>query len=244
MPKLVVDALKLAHNANDSQNHRQGPRHRPSRSGRQSVCRSKQIRASGHRLRVLPRSPTVASKISPNSKLSLRRKVLLRIGAISEASRIVRYADISLQSEVATITAIDKAARMQNKIHAIVLMFDLGDLREGIFFDSDYLPVVRQILQLKHVRLLGIGTNLTCYGGVVPSVENMRRLVQIAESIENAFHIRLEIISGGNSSIFPLLIARSCAATNQSSAHRRSALFRPRNSVWQCHRRACTTTSF
>jgi ornithine racemase len=137
-------------------------------------------------------------------KLSCK-KVLLRIGALSEAARIVRYADISLQSELATIEALDMAAKRQNVVHSILLMFDLGDLREGLFYESDYLPIVEKIRELKSIKLLGIGTNLTCYGGVVPSVTNMNRLVEIAETIEHRFAIRLEVISGGNSSIFPLL---------------------------------------
>lgn len=133
------------------------------------------------------------------------KKVCLRISSKSEIQALVRYADVSLQSEVATIALIQKEALRQGKVHSIILMFDLGDLREGIFYEADYLPIVASVLQLSHVKLLGIGTNLTCYGGVVPSLANMNQLLHIKASIEAAFGISIPLVSGGNSSIFPLL---------------------------------------
>ena len=60
-------------------------------------------------------------------------KMLLRLPMPSEADRVARLADISLNSEIATIRALDKAAGKLNVKHKIVLMFDLGDLREGVF---------------------------------------------------------------------------------------------------------------
>ncbi|HOP56865.1 MAG TPA: alanine/ornithine racemase family PLP-dependent enzyme [Bacillota bacterium] len=132
-------------------------------------------------------------------------KCLLRIPSPSQAEKTVRYANLSLNSELETIKALNEAAQRQNKIHDIILMFDLGDLREGIFFMDDYLPTVKQILTLKNIHLKGIGTNLTCYGGVIPTVENLTELVNIKTKIETQFSISLDIISGGNSSSFVLL---------------------------------------
>ena len=67
----------------------------------------------------------------------------------------------------------------QNKIHEIILMFDLGDLREGIFYQDEYLKTVAEILNLSNLRLTGIGTNLTCYGGIIPTKENLSELIKI-----------------------------------------------------------------
>ncbi len=133
------------------------------------------------------------------------KKVCLRVSAKSEIKALVRYVDLSLQSELETIHLIQKEALRQGKIHSIILMFDLGDLREGIFFEANYLPIVQSILTFSHVRLLGIGTNLTCYGGVVPSLSNMNQLLHLKTTIENTFKISIPLVSGGNSSIFPLL---------------------------------------
>ncbi len=51
----------------------------------------------------------------------------------SQAEDVVRYADISLNSELETISALGAEAVKQNKVHNVVLMADLGDLREGFF---------------------------------------------------------------------------------------------------------------
>jgi predicted amino acid racemase len=132
-------------------------------------------------------------------------KVLLRLPMQSEAMRVVRYADISLNSELSTIQALSIAAGRQNKIHEIILMFDLGDLREGIFYQNDYLPIVYEIEKCSHVRLIGIGTNLTCFGGVIPDRNNLNMLTDIQKKIETAINRPLQIVSGGNSSSLYLL---------------------------------------
>jgi predicted amino acid racemase len=85
-------------------------------------------------------------------------------------------------------------------------MFDLGDLREGIYYTDKYLDTIEVILKLSNIELIGIGTNLTCYGGVIPTYETLVNLVNIKEEIENHFNIKLDIISGGNSSSLPLLL--------------------------------------
>ena len=134
-------------------------------------------------------------------------KVLLRPPMISDVKRVIKYADISLNSELVTIFELNNEALKQNKIHDIILMFDLGDLREGIFYQDNYLESLEIILKLVGIRLIGIGTNLTCYGGVIPSNSILMKLVDIKEKIESTFNYKLEIISGGNSSSIPLLLS-------------------------------------
>jgi len=133
---------------------------------------------------------------------SKKSKALLRLPMGSEADDVVRYTDLSLNSEMATIKKLDVAARAQNKVHNILLMIDLGDLREGIFYknEDEILKTVEEILKLNNIKLYGIGVNLTCYGAVIPKNENLSQLIEIAEKIEKKFNIKLEMISGGNSS--------------------------------------------
>lgn len=134
-----------------------------------------------------------------------KKKALLRLPSLDEVDKVVEYADLSLNSEIETIIALDKAAKKKHKFHEILLMFDLGDLREGIFYQDDYLSIVEKIITLKSIKLIGIGTNLTCYGGIVPTNENLNILVEIKKKIESHFNIKLAIVSGGNSSSFHLL---------------------------------------
>lgn len=130
--------------------------------------------------------------------------MLLRIPPLSGAEEIVRSVDVSLNSELSVIRALSEAAYAQGITHRIIMMIDLGDLREG-FWPDDVPAAAREIVELPNVRLAGVGTNLTCYGGVVPTRENMQQLVDWAHRIEDLTGVGMEIISGGNSSSLPLL---------------------------------------
>jgi len=131
-------------------------------------------------------------------------KMLLRIPMISEAELTVTVSDISLNSEINTIKMLDKAAGKQKKIHKIILMIDLGDLREGIL-PHQLNETIRIILGLDHIMLEGIGTNLTCYGGILPTVNNLSYLVKLSQEVETKFGLKLNVISGGNSSSLYLI---------------------------------------
>lgn len=133
-------------------------------------------------------------------------KVLLRLPMISEANLVVKESDISLNSELATIFAINEAAKQINKIHDIILMVDLGDLREGIFDINELKKSISEIVKLENVMIKGLGTNLTCYGGVIPTKDILNELIRIARSMERKFGLKFDIISGGNSSNIPLII--------------------------------------
>jgi predicted amino acid racemase len=132
-------------------------------------------------------------------------KVLLRIPMPSEVEDVVSYSNISLNSEMKTIVMLNEAAKRQNIHHDIILMIDLGDLREGIIDENEIYKAVHSIMQLQHIKLRGIGTNLTCYGGVIPTEEILNRLVNYKHQIEERFELKLDIISGGNSSNIALL---------------------------------------
>ncbi len=132
-------------------------------------------------------------------------KALLRIPMPSEVNLLIDWVDLVLVSELETIRKINQRAENRAKIIDIIVMFDLGDLREGIFYKNDYINLIEAILKLSHIRLRGIGTNLTCYGAIIPDTDNMNALVAIKQTIEEKFGIVLDIISGGNSSSFYLV---------------------------------------
>jgi len=131
--------------------------------------------------------------------------MMLRIPPLSRVDEIVTSVDISLNSELPVIRSLSEAAVKKGKVHQIILMVDLGDLREGIW-PSDLLDITREVVDLPGVEMVGLGTNLTCFGGVLPSRKNMSELVGYAEKIESTFNLQLKIISGGNSSSLPLLM--------------------------------------
>lgn len=133
------------------------------------------------------------------------RKMLLRIPMESHAAEVVKYSDISLNSEIETIRLLSKAAKRLNRRHNVILMIDVGDLREGIL-EEDVIGVVKEAMNLPNIRVCGIGTNLTCYGGVIPDSNNLGKLINLKRSIYENFGLNLPIVSGGNSSTLYMLL--------------------------------------
>ena len=133
--------------------------------------------------------------------------VLLRIPMHSEVADVVKYVDLSFNSELSTIRLLNEEAAKLGTKHNILLMIDLGDLREGIFYqDEDIIfETVEEILAMKNINLYGIGVNLTCYGAIIPKHDNLSNLVAIARKIEEKFGIKLQMVSGGNSSSIYLI---------------------------------------
>ena len=127
--------------------------------------------------------------------------LMIRIPMLSEVEDVVRLTDISLNSELVVIKALNEAAKRQNKVHQIILMADMGDLREG-YWDKEEMAEVAVYVEneLDNIKLVGIGTNVGCYGSIAPTPEMLEELVAIAEHIEKRLGRRLEYISGGATS--------------------------------------------
>jgi len=134
-------------------------------------------------------------------------KLLLRAPAPDEAEEAVALADVSLVSEVETIRALGKAAHAAGKTHAIILMIDLGDLREGLLFlNREAICRAADAAKAeKGIELLGVGTNLTCYGAIIPDEMNLGELCRIAVELRGYTGLPIPIVSGGNSSSLGLL---------------------------------------
>jgi predicted amino acid racemase len=124
---------------------------------------------------------------------------LLRSPMISQAALVVQHADTSLNTELDVISELSKAAQAIGRTHGVLLMVELGDLREGIM-PADLADVVRQTLRFPNISLKGIGTNLACRSGVAPDAANMAELSILADAIDATFGPVLTVVSGGNSS--------------------------------------------
>ena len=124
--------------------------------------------------------------------------IMIRTPMLSRARRIVINTDISCNTELKIVQKLSSEAKKLQIVHGVILMVELGDLREGLM-PEDVLETVREILKLPNIILKGIGTNLACRSGVSPDNKNMAVLSELTESIESTFGINLEIISGGNS---------------------------------------------
>ena len=123
---------------------------------------------------------------------------LIRSPMLSQVTQVVKYADMSGNTEIEVIKKLSTEARKQGRTHQILLMVELGDLREGIM-PENLIDIVREVLSLPNILLKGIGTNLACRSGVSPDATNMAKLSELADLIETTFDLTLDIVSGGNS---------------------------------------------
>ncbi len=132
--------------------------------------------------------------------------ILLRIPALTELPDMVRLCDTSLQSDVTVLDALEEECARQDVAHRVIIMADLGDLREG-FWDKDELVAacVHVEKDLPHVVLRGVGVNLGCYGAIKPTVEKMEELLALVYRVEAAIGRKLETVSGGATSTYPLI---------------------------------------
>jgi len=132
--------------------------------------------------------------------------VLIRSPMLSQAEQVVQWADVSLNTELSVIRRLGECAARSGIKHGVVLMVELGDLREGIL-PADIEPTVDQVIDLEGVRLVGIGTNLACFGAIRPTQAKMQKLAAIASRVQHEFGLELEIVSGGNSANYQWFVS-------------------------------------
>lgn len=132
------------------------------------------------------------------------RTIYIKPPAKVYADEVVKYADISLNSSFSTIKALNAAAKKAGKIHHIIIMIELGELREGVN-QEDIMNFYEKVFELSNIEVIGIGSNLGCMYGVAPSYDKLLQLVLYKELISSKFNKELKFISGGTSITLPLI---------------------------------------
>lgn len=120
---------------------------------------------------------------------------------------IIKYADVSFNTELSTIRLLSLEAQKQEKLHKIIIMIEMGDLREGVLGEH-LLDFYGQIFELPNVKVVGLGTNLNCLYGVMPSQDKLIQLSLYKQLVEAKFDRTIEWVSGGTSVVFPLLLTK------------------------------------
>ena len=149
-----------------------------------------------------------SSRIEDLAKLNTRKtRLLIRLSQPCEVKEVVASAEVSFESECKTILLLREEAKQQNKTHGIILAIDMGDLREGIFYNNlgEIDEAAALILRSPNLKLLGVGTNLGCFGGVITDLENMQGLIDVAAHIEKKFSVKLPYISGMSTAAMELI---------------------------------------
>ena len=139
------------------------------------------------------------SRIEDLAKLHTKKtRLLIRLSQPCEIEEVVASAEVSFESECKTIQLLQEEAKRQNKTHGILLAIDMGDLREGFFYKNlaEIDNAAALIIQSPNLKLLGVGTNLGCFGGVITDANNMQGLIDVVSHIEQKFSVKLPYISG------------------------------------------------
>lgn len=133
--------------------------------------------------------------------------VYIKPPAKRSIEKLVKYADASFNTEYKTIKWISDEASRQNKMHKIIIMIELGDLREGVM-GEELIDFYESVFRLPSIKVTGIGANLNCLNGVMPSEDKMIQLCLYKQLIEAKFQRTIPWITGGTSVVIPMVMRR------------------------------------
>ena len=133
-------------------------------------------------------------------------KWLIRPPMLTEIPDLVRFGDASLNSEMCVVRAISEECLRQGRTHRVILMADLGDIREGYIDYDELIEAAGETDRLPGVELYGIGVNLTCFSFIQYDTEKLTLLADLRRRTEEAVGHPLQIVSGGNSAAVDLML--------------------------------------
>ena len=132
---------------------------------------------------------------------------LIRIAMTSELSGLASVADMSLQSDIGTITELDRICVSAGVRHEVLVMIDVGDLREG-FWPAELPEAARRLKDLRGgVKIGGVAANFACASGVLPTHDNMARLVECRDVISEITGVEMPAVSVGGTCCLKIIEA-------------------------------------
>lgn len=120
---------------------------------------------------------------------------------------VIKYADVSFNTQIETIKWLSEEAQRQNKTHKVVIMVEMGDLREGVMGD-ELIDFYEKVFELPSIEVVSFGTNLNCLHGVMPSHDKLIQLSLYKQLVETKFNRKIPFVTGGTSVVIPLILKR------------------------------------
>lgn len=142
----------------------------------------------------------IVKQINPNVET-----VYIKPPAKRAIRGVVQYADISMNTEYETIKMLSDEACRQQKVHKVIIMIELGELREGVMRDS-LIDFYSSVFKLRNIEVVGVGANLSCMYGVLPNHDKLIQLSLYKQLIEAKFNTTINYVSGGSSVTIPLIL--------------------------------------
>jgi predicted amino acid racemase len=133
--------------------------------------------------------------------------VYIKPAAKRSIAKLIKYADVSFNTDYSTIKLLSDEAVKQDKKHKIIIMVEMGDLREGVM-GEDLLDFYEKVFHLPNISIIGIGTNLNCLNGIMPSEDKLVQLALYKQLIEVKFNHKIPWVSGGTTVTIPMLIKK------------------------------------
>lgn len=131
--------------------------------------------------------------------------VYIKPPAKRSISSVVRFADVSFNTDLSTIRGLSAEAVKQERLHKVIIMVEMGDLREGVM-GEDLTDFYAQVFELPGIEIIGLGTNLNCLNGIMPSADKLIQLSLYKQLIEARFGRVIPWVSGGTTVTVPLLL--------------------------------------
>ncbi|WP_293710297.1 alanine racemase [uncultured Parabacteroides sp.] len=131
--------------------------------------------------------------------------VYIKPPASLAVKEVVQYADISFNTEFATLKKLSKEASLNGKVHKVIIMVELGELREGVL-RNELLKLYEKAITLPYIEVVGLGTNFACLSGVLPDHDKLNQLALYRELIAAKYQKKIPYVSGGSSVTIPLLL--------------------------------------
>lgn len=127
---------------------------------------------------------------------------LIRTPMLSQADQVVQVCEASYNTEMVVIAALAAAAIQNDKVHDVILMVEMGDLREGIM--PEHLAAMsQQVMEMPGVALEGIAANFACLNSAAPDAAEMTAFSDLVSETEAKCGTSLQTVSGGNSANLP-----------------------------------------
>lgn len=126
--------------------------------------------------------------------------ILLALPPQSQAVDVVRQFEASLNSELETVKVLASAAETVGSRHGIILMVEVGDLREGVMPED--LPALARACHdccRDHLAIVGVGAQFSCMSGLLPNAYSLERLAEAAAKVRRELDLPELTVSVGGS---------------------------------------------
>ncbi|ANZ44315.1 alanine racemase [Cloacibacillus porcorum] len=130
---------------------------------------------------------------------------LIRIPMRSELEELVSLCDYTLISDIGTFEALSEICERRGREVKCVVMFDMGDLREGFWFGDAARTAAELAKFTGRMKIVGVGANFSCASGVLPSAKNLAELAACGAAMESALGCPLPVYSGGGTCSFVMM---------------------------------------